>query len=136
VTAAKVTYPSGTKPCSGCKEELPLSSYYLRKDGYYQSRCQSCMQASNRKWADANQIPRKARRYGVCEEVLASMFDDAAGRCGICDRERELHVDHCHDTGRVRGLLCGPCNRSIGVLGDNVEGLRRALRYLRGDDDA
>lgn len=39
-------------------------------------------------------------------------------------------VDHCHDTGRVRGMLCHGCNTALGKLGDNVAGLRRALEYL------
>ncbi len=58
------------------------------------------------------------------------------GRCAICGvpaaeaDEGVLEVDHCHDTGVVRGLLCGPCNRGIGNLGDSPELLRKATDYL------
>jgi hypothetical protein len=40
-------------------------------------------------------------------------------------------VDHCHETKKVRGLLCSPCNRAIGQLGDTVQGVQRALTYLQ-----
>lgn len=54
----------------------------------------------------------------------------AGGCCEICGRERALHIDHDHKTGDVRGLLCVSCNTAIGKLGDNVEGVMKAVRYL------
>jgi hypothetical protein len=41
-----------------------------------------------------------------------------------------FHVDHCHETGKIRGLLCHSCNTGIGKLGDNLEGLQKAVSYL------
>lgn len=68
------------------------------------------------------------------------MYVSQNGVCAICGKPeteksrkgnvRSLHVDHNHDTGKVRGLLCGKCNRSIGVLGDSVQILRNAVKYL------
>lgn len=55
-------------------------------------------------------------------------------QCECCGRSpgvRALALDHCHDTGIFRGWLCGPCNTSIGVLGDSLSGLARAAAYLR-----
>ena len=52
--------------------------------------------------------------------------------CKLCGKSRQLAVDHDHATGYVRGLLCAQCNTGIGHLGDNVEGLERAIAYLRG----
>ena len=54
-------------------------------------------------------------------------------RCAICQERKELHVDHCHDTGAVRGMLCGNCNRAIGLMKDNPIALMRASKYLAGD---
>lgn len=53
--------------------------------------------------------------------------------CKICLREVKLVVDHCHNTNEVRGLLCVRCNAGLGQLGDTIEGLERALKYLKGE---
>lgn len=67
------------------------------------------------------------------------MFDEQGGLCAICERPertilrgkvRSLSVDHCHTTGLVRGLLCGPCNLGLGGLEDNIEFLMNAIIYL------
>ena len=55
------------------------------------------------------------------------------GKCKICDSpslKRKLAVDHCHDTGNIRGLLCENCNRGLGVFNDNVSTLTKAIQYL------
>lgn len=61
------------------------------------------------------------------------MVADRDGRCDICMTKPSaaLCVDHDHVTGEVRGLLCGSCNRALGLLGDNLEGVMRAVKYLR-----
>jgi hypothetical protein len=56
-----------------------------------------------------------------------------AGRCKICDRQPQskgLHIDHCHSTGKVRGLLCGTCNQGIGLLKEDPELIRKAANYV------
>ena len=54
------------------------------------------------------------------------------GLCHLCKARPGVSIDHNHDTGRVRGLLCQGCNSALGVLGDSVEGLQRAIKYLAG----
>jgi hypothetical protein len=56
--------------------------------------------------------------------------DDACAVCRKAWGSFGPMIDHCHKTGRVRGLLCRACNVSIGTLGDDHEGVRRALAYL------
>ena len=75
-------------------------------------------------------------KLGVSEGVYAMMLLDQDSRCAICRNKwkRKLYVDHCHQTNRVRGLLCGPCNTAIGLLGDNLEGVLRAVEYLKEED--
>jgi len=46
--------------------------------------------------------------------------------------DRSLNVDHDHVTGQIRGLLCGPCNKGLGLLGDNLDSLWKAIHYLEG----
>jgi hypothetical protein len=81
-------------------------------------------------------ITTMMRRYGLTPDDYDRMLQEQAGTCALCSRTPEqerykrLNIDHCHDTGRVRGLLCTPCNHAIGVLGDTAEHIRRAVAYL------
>jgi len=76
------------------------------------------------------------RRYGLTVEDYDRMLDEQGGTCALCSRlpEKErygrLSVDHCHDTGKVRGLLCNSCNYAIGILGDTADHVGRAVTYL------
>jgi len=66
------------------------------------------------------------------------MLEEQNGRCAIClsddpkspDRVNHWYIDHCHTTGVVRGLLCNSCNRGVGLLGDDIANLERAILYL------
>jgi Recombination endonuclease VII len=76
------------------------------------------------------------RKYGLTLETFDAMLAAQGGCCAICGSDKpygkgRFHVDHCHDTGVVRGILCHPCNTSIGTLGDNPERLEKAAAYLR-----
>jgi hypothetical protein len=82
----------------------------------------------------------KLNRYGVTKEQYESMVAAQNNLCAICNRpEKDVHqsgrlkslsIDHCHKTGKVRGLLCFACNSSIGKFDDDVDLLRSAIRYL------
>lgn len=82
------------------------------------------------------------KRYGVSMGWYREQFDRQNGTCAICLREEtavirgkrlSLAVDHCHDTGAVRGLLCRSCNNAIGMLKHDVAVLQRATEYLSGE---
>ena len=68
--------------------------------------------------------------YDLYEEMLIQQNF----KCLICDGshsdEKKLHVDHNHNTGRVRGLLCNNCNNGMGKLGDSIERLQKTINYL------
>lgn len=70
--------------------------------------------------------------YGITLLEYIEMADRQDWKCLICLKESELHVDHCHTGGDVRGLLCGNCNRGLGLFADNPEALVRATDYLKG----
>lgn len=73
-------------------------------------------------------------RYGIALREWGVMLGQQEGCCAICpailDRSKHTHVDHCHATGRVRGLLCSSCNRTIGHAKENPERLRAAANYV------
>ena len=73
---------------------------------------------------------RLKREYNITPEIFQEMYEEQDGCCKICKRERRLVIDHCHDTGVVRGLLCHKCNSALGAFGDDVSGLMRAVNYL------
>lgn len=122
------------KKCAACGEVKPFDEYGKRKAGAMgiQSECRPCM-SQRRSWR------RVLDEYGITEADFRELEAKQGGRCAICSslpeerstRCRVLSVDHCHETGKVRGLLCDPCNRGLGFLGDSEDSLAKALDYLR-----
>jgi hypothetical protein len=80
-------------------------------------------------------INRK-RLYGIAAEEYDALLVAQGNRCAICGspdwpgKDNRPHVDHNHETGQIRGLLCGPCNVGLGQFKDDPERLRAAIRYL------
>lgn len=91
------------------------------------------------------------RTFGITLDQYNALLERQNGVCAICGEpptiimgrrsprqgrmvRPRLVVDHCHETGLIRGLLCTPCNRGIGILGDNAERVKRALFYLEGGE--
>ena len=63
-------------------------------------------------------------------EVLRRIHGPPANTCACCGKETQTKLDHCHKTKKFRGWLCDFCNRGIGLLGDNQDGLKMAIKYL------
>lgn len=89
--------------------------------------------AAAREYACRNKVRVAARKYGITEEELQAMIDTANGVCPICTGPigEKLHIDHCHETGKVRNVLCGNCNNGLGQFKENIETLERAVEYLK-----
>ncbi len=82
----------------------------------------------------------RLKRFGLTPEDYNKMFLEQDGRCAICSRHQtefkmKLAVDHNHQNGKVRGLLCGDCNRALGLFRDNSEVLLIAANYLKENSD-
>jgi hypothetical protein len=76
------------------------------------------------------------KNYGLTMEAYQQMLNSTGGTCFICHQlfkfeHREPHVDHDHNTGKVRGLLCKKCNTSLGGFNDSIDVLLDAIEYLR-----
>lgn len=74
----------------------------------------------------------RARSYGLSIAEYRAIRDAHGGQCAICRSTDRLVIDHDHDRGSVRGLLCGPCNVGIGMFGDDPRRLAAAIAYLDG----
>ncbi len=100
------------------------------------------VRARRNRWYARNRESVLARRvkaaYGVSPEQHAEMLKRQGGCCAVCERPfvdkrgKRPHVDHCHATGKVRGLLCGQCNSGLGMFRDDPDAMRKAIAYLAG----
>ena len=109
-----------TKVCKICKLEKPLDRFYQQGRKSLDNRCKAC----------ANEGKTWRRRERKKYEHLNTGF------CHCCGRKSDsLHFDHDHNTKKYRGFLCHFCNTGIGKLGDNIEGVNRALRYLERHEE-
>lgn len=89
---------------------------------------------NSQKAKDARRDQLLRKNFGITLADYAIMLASQEGLCAICrrtDTNRSLAVDHCHVTGRIRGLLCRFCNQALGILDDDHERLVRAAAYLR-----
>ena len=76
------------------------------------------------------------RNYGITQEEYKELLEEQQYKCTICgthqsELSRRLAVDHCHETGKVRGLLCRPCNVSLGLLKENEQIMTNMIEYVR-----
>jgi hypothetical protein len=82
---------------------------------------------------DKRRATNRKSLYGITDDRYQEMVTDQGGRCLICKEppsKKSLAVDHCHKTGKVRGLLCHMCNLALGGFKDNPELLKSAIAYL------
>ena len=121
------------KTCRICKHTKPLTDYHLNVgrrviagreySPRYRNECKVCRSKDGKARANAGSV--LMRQYGMVRPALGTP-------CFNCKKRTEkLVFDHDHDTNAFRGWLCTPCNTAIGILGDDIKGLKRALRYLK-----
>ncbi|MDT0451319.1 endonuclease VII domain-containing protein [Streptomyces hesseae] len=125
---AKVLVPLGHKRCPDCEQIKPHGEWERNKtssDGW-SSYCRECR-------ARRNRDSYFRRKYGLTQEELQALMEQQGGVCAICLAARPEHVDHDHETGAVRGVLCFSCNAALGQLKDRPDAARRAADYLEGN---
>lgn len=98
------------------------------------ARKKAWRQANLEKFNRTQRNGRLVRQFGITLDEYEKMIEEQRGVCAICRTAdptgRALAVDHCHSTGRVRGLLCGTCNRGLGMFKDSPDLLENAKSYL------
>jgi hypothetical protein len=141
---AKTKYPviNNIKQCTKCKEFKSINEYYFdNSTSKPKPTCKICdrkrRQLPEVKYRDS--IVRNATRikrvYNIDTDYYNSLLIAQNYKCAICKKKEinakgRLSIDHCHDTGKIRGLLCRSCNLGIGNLKDNISLLAEAIKYL------
>lgn len=135
------------KVCSKCREAKSLDCFTIKRnarDGL-RSTCKVCVsvarRASYRVSGGIHHVRRQNwARYGLSPKDFERLLTEQNGACAICgdppNAGRALHVDHCHDTGRVRGLLCQGCNQTLGSTRERPDVLRKCADYLERHHEA
>ena len=143
------------KICPSCKKLLLRQEHFgtmKTKSGVFnRAYCFDCERVKNNLFLNEKRkdLKFKAKRnlgsytcnlkkkYGFSIEEYNLLLKKQKDKCAICGSKKNkianrsrLEVDHCHKTGKIRGLLCSSCNRSLGLLGENVRILKRAIIYL------
>lgn len=149
-----------TKLCRGCQQEKPLLEFYAHRSTKDKraTYCKVCAKVKDRErraqdhegykqylreWREMNREQQKRsmrnwrlKVYGLTPDDYIDMYEQQEGKCLLCGESgetfggRRLHIDHDHETGKVRGLLCGLCNAGIGMLKDSPDLLRLAASYI------
>lgn len=129
------------KTCTKCGEVKPKTEF--NKDSHtldsLRRYCRECQKIANKERRNKNPNEWKEYHYkssyNISLDQYNEMFNLQQGCCDICGThqsklKRNLAVDHCHSTGKVRKLLCSNCNSGIGKLQENIEILKKAISYL------
>ena len=134
---------SSIKKCSKCdeiKKKTLFNRDQTRRDGYT-IYCKKCIKKINKNTYLTTDRPFQCwkralkRKYNITPEIYYKMLEYQEESCAICGITAEkfgskLHVDHNHTTKEVRGLLCGSCNKALGLLYDSKDNLIKAIEYL------
>jgi hypothetical protein len=118
--------------CKLCDKVHVLETRSLRVG----ARSKKCDQYRAPNWSGLEREDAIMRRqYGITLAEYNAMLEKQDYKCAICGNEdevegRRLAIDHCHTKGNVRGLLCGKCNRGLGLFYDNLDLLEKAKDYL------
>ena len=130
-----------SKVCNVCEVEKDISAFYNGR-----KKCKDCVNAAARriridhperyaKYRKQHNEYLKKSRYGVTQEQYDEMLVNQNNMCKLCGNKfkssKDTHIDHCHDTDIVRGLLCNSCNVALGQFDDNIQNMENAIKYLQ-----
>lgn len=119
--------------------------------GYRKKRLNNLSPEQLREWRDYNNARNRIYRerdkekyrkyarnhhltktYNITQEEYVKLVEKQKNKCLVCKEvQKQFHIDHCHKTGKIRGLLCGKCNRGIGMLKEDPKILLSAINYLK-----
>ena len=115
--------------CKGCGRLLPIDAFERNRPNVWRSECKECRSSKKA-------IPSKVRREYEAKHPRPKIGEEFY--CRVCDRtivvqgNRDVNLDHSHETGDIRGWICNRCNTGIGNLRESVSILRRAIKWIKG----
>lgn len=128
------------KKCTKCgvlKKLEEFGTRLLKVSGNitHKSMCKECEKKSANEWYEKHPDKKNDRmrkyRYGMSNEEFDILKNEQNGKCKLCGLNmKKPNVDHCHKTGKVRGIICMKCNAGLGLFNDDVELLKKAIQYL------
>jgi len=130
------------KCCSKCNKLLAEDQFYRNKQvsSGLMSACKKCINAANLGWRKRNRSKanehRRAQKYGLNSEELRKFLQvPLCQSCGVAlETDHQIKIDHCHDDGHVRGVLCNKCNIACaGTSGEALVRLNACVAYLLRD---
>lgn len=136
------------KICRKCGVPKEPEDFYKKRGGYSSNTCKICETEANKIWQKNNKeaTRRKAKNwrlkhvYKITPEEIEKLREVQENKCAICNKpddetfngnQKGLVIDHCHKTGKVRGLLCYQCNHAVGMFKDSQEAAFNAYMYLK-----
>jgi Autographiviridae endonuclease VII len=127
----------GLRKCSACKEIKALEKFHVQSKNYSgrHNECIPCRKKYAEGRLDLKYYNFVYRTYGLKQEEYLKLLISQEHKCKICFKEpkigKRLVVDHCHKTGKVRGLLCNNCNAAIGYVCESLTTLENCIKYLK-----
>lgn len=132
------------KICKSCKKLRQNKSFYIsytrKGTSILSSECKDCSKKRTITYGKKNKDKRYSATikhlYGITKEDYEKLLKDQNNKCKIClgkethKSKKKFNIDHCHKTGKVRGLLCNRCNVGLGRFRDNINILKNAIEYL------
>lgn len=137
---------TGTRVCRKCNERKPMAEFHWAASKKHRTRvCKPCVHArqavriaERKEQGDpVFRADRLRREYGLTPEDVTAMRKVQGNCCAICEKtfrdepaSERMHIDHCHETGHVRALLCHNCNLGLGHFRDDAGLMLKAIAYL------
>lgn len=137
--------------CTKCHVAQPLDSFHARvRNGVERAdgACKACITAQSRDYRNnrmpenvkakvvVNRAYQKARKNYGEDGVTVRKRMDAGEPCDSCGEVRNvMAIDHCHNSNKVRGLLCSNCNTALGLLNEDVERMKALIRYIESHQE-
>lgn len=130
----------GKRICKPCRSKQEIENYWKSPETYREKKRGKPKTKAREAWQEKNrnyQYEWHLRAtYGLTQEDYNTLLSSQGYKCAICGAQEQerMFVDHCHATGKVRGLLCNSCNCGLGFFQDNVQYMRNAIEYIEKHD--
>lgn len=127
------------KICTKCLENKPITDFPFRDKRFNSKRkayCKLCKQKHYKSRRKKNDVNYRFKKFGFTHEDYLELLESQDHKCAICGKSanteyhKNFNIDHDHETGKVRGLLCNGCNTGLGLLKDSISNLQSAILYL------